>query len=147
MVVLLAAQVVELDLAHGVRGRRQVDYPGRHRVFEQVQQQISQEKVTLEGRKEVERRGRKRQESGGVENDELCFSTQVIDSKLRLVAVLSDAVGTHGHACVVDQEVETLLSCRRVGRVGGRNQNTSRQPSDLDWIDTFVLEHWRHPLL
>lgn len=49
---------------------------------------------------------------GGVENDESCFSTQVIDSKLRLVAILCDAVGTHGHACVVDQEVETLLSCR-----------------------------------
>lgn len=46
VVVLLAAQVVELDLAHGVCGRRQVDYPGRHRVFQQVQQQISQEKVT-----------------------------------------------------------------------------------------------------
>lgn len=46
MVVLLAAQVVEVDLAQGVCGRRQVDYPGRRRVFQQVQHQIGQEKVT-----------------------------------------------------------------------------------------------------
>lgn len=46
VVVLLAAQVVELDLAQGVCGRRQVDYPGWCRVFQQVQQEIGQEKMT-----------------------------------------------------------------------------------------------------
>lgn len=47
VVGLLAAQVVELDPADGVRPRRHVDDPGRGRVLQQVQQQEGQEEVTL----------------------------------------------------------------------------------------------------
>lgn len=126
VVVLLAAQVIKVDLAQGVCGRRQVDYPGRRRVFQQVQHQIGEEKVTWGGReggREVERR------EGGFGKDEFCVSTQVIDSKLRLVSVLCDAVGTHGHACVVDQEVKTLLSWRKVGGVWAGSKTQAVSPT------------------
>lgn len=46
VVVFLAAQVVELDLARVVSHRRQVDDPGRGRVLQQVQKQKGQEEVT-----------------------------------------------------------------------------------------------------
>lgn len=64
-----------------------------------------------------------------------CFSTQVIDSKLRLVSIFCDAVGTHGHACVVDEVVKTLLSWRERWWWRWRGvikQNMSHQPSHLD---------------
>jgi len=54
VVPFCSIQVIELDLAHGMSGRWQVDNPGWGRVLQQVQQEEGQKEVTWVGRDGVE---------------------------------------------------------------------------------------------
>lgn len=63
--------------------------------------------------------------------------TEVIDADLHLKAVCSFAVRTRHHAGVVDEDVESGLSCRRTERTRcGFNRLVCR---DLWWTDWFNL--------